>query len=97
MKKNKLQIFIRTALTICAAWGWWGFLYPELTMTADTYKIVYEDGEGQVLAEDVSAGNIYEVILNAHQSQLRFRSSLFLNINAIQEQGRGIHESGEFE
>lgn len=35
---------ITMAICICAAFGWWGVLYPELTMMPDTYRVVREEG-----------------------------------------------------
>ncbi|MBQ2804121.1 MAG: hypothetical protein IJF07_09520 [Lachnospiraceae bacterium] len=96
--KTKIILPFRVALTLCAAWGWWGILYPELTMTSDTYRIVYEDGTVQTDLEVVEwdfDNDIYKCLLEADSSQIHFRSRLFTNINALQEQGRGIHESGE--
>jgi len=43
MKNKKFLVPFRVVVTICAALGWWGVLYPELTMTPDTYRIVYEE------------------------------------------------------
>ncbi len=39
--KNGIKI-IEMALCVCAALGWWGVFYPELTMTPDTYRVVKE-------------------------------------------------------
>ncbi|MDR2043366.1 MAG: hypothetical protein LBQ15_03185 [Clostridium sp.] len=47
--KKKL-ILLRAGIGICAALGWWGLFYPELTMTPDTYRIVSEDGTVQAEA-----------------------------------------------
>lgn len=33
---------IEAVLCVCAVFGWWGVLYPELAMTPDTYKVVRE-------------------------------------------------------
>lgn len=40
--KSGIKI-IEMALCACAAFGWWGILYPELAMTPDTYKVVREE------------------------------------------------------
>lgn len=39
--KRSIKI-IEMALCVCAALGWWGVFYPELTMTPDTYRVVKE-------------------------------------------------------
>lgn len=101
MKMNKLLIPFRIFVTACAALGWWGVLYPELTMTPDTYKIVYEDEvsqeyyvqeQGEVVEWDLDS-NIYETVLGADRSMLRFRSRLLMNMTALYEQERGINET----
>jgi len=77
MKKNILAL--RIFMCGCAALGWWGFFYPELTMTPDTYRIVMEDGTVQSAAEMVKwdfDSDIYHKILSADSSQIRFRSKL---------------------
>ena len=48
MKKKKLMVPVHIILGACAVFGWWGLLYPELTMTPSTYNVVYEDGTVQV-------------------------------------------------
>jgi len=77
MKKNIFAL--RIFMCGCAALGWWGFFYPELTMTPDTYRIVMEDGTVQSAAEMVKwdfDSDIYHKILSADSSQIRFRSKL---------------------
>lgn len=66
----------------CAAFGWWGVLYPELTMTQDTYRILSEDGSVEETAnlrekEDM----IYIEILNAGSGKVRFRSRLITELS----------------
>lgn len=101
MKQNKLLIPFRIFVTACAALGWWGVLYPELTMTPDTYKIVCEDAisqeyyvqePGEVVEWELN-GDIYETVLGADRSRLRFRSRLLMNMTALYEQERGVNES----
>lgn len=78
--------------------GWWGLLYPELTMTPSTYRIVNEDGdvlESEEMAEWDFDSEIYWDILETDSSRIRFRSRLLMKYNALQEQGRGIHDSGK--
>ena len=101
MKQNKLWISFRIFVTTCAALGWWGILYPELTMTPDTYKIVYEDTisqeyyvqePGEVVEWNLDS-DIYETLLGTERSRIRFRSRLLMNMTAWYEQERGINES----
>lgn len=68
---------VRIATVVCAAIGWWGMWYPELTTAADTYAIVQEDGTVLPASEVVKCdfGELYcEELLQADNSQIRFRS-----------------------
>lgn len=53
MKKKEWRMSLQIMLTFCALWGWWGMLYPEFTLTEDTYRVVYEE------TEDTDAGHAY--------------------------------------
>ncbi len=104
MKKD-----IRILLCVCAAIGWWGFLYPELAMTPDTYQVVGQDpavGQDPVVGQDPAVGTEGEEteasgreicweILNADSSQVHFRSRLLDRLEAFMEYRRTGHESGE--
>ena len=67
MKKD-----FRIVLCICAALGWWGFVYPELALTPDTYRVVDEEGES-------AQEGLWE-ILGADKGKVRFRSRLWEHI-----------------
>ena len=98
MKKKQLSIFAHIIVSVCAVFGWWGLLYPELTMTPSTYNVVYEDSAVQVgenMVEWDFDNDIYWKVLEADRSQIRFKSKLLMNISALQEQGSDIHESGK--
>lgn len=71
---------IRMVFSICAALGWWGMLYPELTMTPDTYIVVTE--EGPVEEAD---GDIYYRMLGAGEGRIRFKSKFMTQIDAFIE------------
>ena len=89
--KKKL-IGIRTGLGICAALGWWGLLYPELTLTPDTVKVVCEDSQTNTPArlQDWSFDNsLYWDIVNAPSDKVIFRSRLLTDLNAILEAFHG--------
>lgn len=76
---NKKLAGIRAVLSICAAIGWWGFLYPELTMTPDTYEIVWEEDAEQRDSDE----EIYRRILEADESQIRYKSRLLEQLEAL--------------
>lgn len=85
MKKNWLKL--RIAATMCAALGWWGLLYPELTLTPDTVKIYAEESDG---SEDQTfewsfEGDLYRELLEAKPGQITFRSKLLENIRLFLE------------
>lgn len=70
---------VSAAAVLCAVWGWWGILYPQLTMTPETYRIVSQDG---VVQEERSMDDtIYEEILNADRDRIRFKSKLFTELS----------------
>ncbi len=89
MKKKRLEF--RIVLGVFAALGWWGMLYPQLSMTPDTYRIVYEDDAVQE-SEDVIEwdfdSNMYRQVLEAKDGEIRLRSKLLEKISALMEQGR---------
>lgn len=75
MKKS--EIGIRVLGGICAVFCWWGLLYPELTMTPDTYKVYWEE---TALAADREAQDfekdIYRIFLETDREKIRFKSRL---------------------
>lgn len=73
--KNDLKI--RIALCICCYMSLWGLLYPELLVTPDTCSVVYEEEtEGEVLTdtEELSAGELYQALLEADRGQIDRKS-----------------------
>ena len=76
--KEKTRYFA-TVLILCAAFGWWGILYPQLTMTRDTYSVVSENGAVQEEPDMVEwdfEGSVYREILEAGPEKIRFRSGI---------------------
>lgn len=76
---------IRVLAVALACYGWWGVIYPELTMLPSTYEIVYEETEAaeaetvqksQEVVEWNSDSQIYWKILEADPEQIRFKSRL---------------------
>lgn len=79
---------IRMSIGICAALGWWGLLYPELTLTPDTVKVIQlsEDGESLTLSQEWSFdSNLYWDIINAGSDRITFRSKLLTDFGSILE------------
>ena len=79
---------IRMGLGICAALGWWGLLYPELTLTPGTVKVVYEDSQAQTNTQPQGwtlGSSLYWDILIAPSGKVTFRSKLLTDFNAILE------------
>lgn len=92
IKRIEIKKFISTALAVCAALGWWGAIYPQFTLLRGTYEIVCEEGETRENGE--ASAKLYWDILEADSSHIRFKSRLFQEWNALQEQRREVHESG---
>ena len=42
---HRLVQGVRILTVALACYGWWGVIYPELTMLPSTYEIVYEETE----------------------------------------------------
>ncbi len=79
---------IRMGLGIIAALGWWGLLYPELTLTPNTVKVVYDGQQDEAEAQSPGQspdGSLYRDILNAPPGKITFRSKLLTDFNAILE------------
>lgn len=82
---HRLVQGVRILTVALACYGWWGVIYPELTMLPSTYGIVYEETEATE-AETVqtdpevvewnSDSQIYWKILEADPEQIRFKSRL---------------------
>jgi len=84
MTGQKLAVF-RMVCTLCVALGWWGMLYPDFTMTPDTYQVVWEETvqqEASMLEWD-DQEEIYDLILKADSGQIRFKSRFLSRIEAI--------------
>ena len=52
---HRLVQGVRILTVALACYGWWGVIYPELTMLPSTYEIVYEETEATE-AETVQTG-----------------------------------------
>ncbi len=86
MKKTKNGIRIITAL--CAALGWWGLLYPGLTLTPDTVRVVFLDEKGEEINQDAGQAldsGLYLDLLGTDRNNIRFRSRLLTELNALWE------------
>ncbi len=102
MKKNLIRKFIikniiPALLAGCAALGWWGAIYPQFTLLRGTYEIVCEEDEqcGESMMEsELDGAQLYWDILEADCSRIRFKSRLFTEWDALQQQRREVHESG---
>lgn len=71
---------LRYLAALCAALGWWGALYPELCLTADTYRVVREESvDGAQTTETADRGDaarLYWELLETDSSRIRFKSRL---------------------
>lgn len=80
---------IRIIVCVCAVLGWWGVLYPELVLTADTYRICGDsESGGQHIQEEQSLSadqDIYWNLLKADRNEIRFRSKLLIEWNKFME------------
>lgn len=74
----------KVVVVALACYGWWGVIYPELTMLPSTYDIVYEEQaeETKTVQKDAevvewnSDSQIYWKLLEADPEQIHFKSRL---------------------
>lgn len=84
----KKKFGIRIIAAFCAALGWWGLLYPELTLTPDTVRIICESEDGSETLSDREwelTDSLYLELLGAERTSIRFRSRLLTELNALWE------------
>lgn len=83
---HRLVQGIQVMTVALACYGWWGVIYPELTMLPSTYEIIYEETEAAgtetvqkspEVVEWNSDSQVYWKILEADPEQIRFKSRLF--------------------
>ena len=92
--RKKIGLFamngFRVAAVAFACYGWWGVIYPELTLLPSTYEIVYDsEDDGQETnvqtkavqkSRDVVEWNfdnqIYWTILDADPEQIQLKSRI---------------------
>lgn len=74
--KNRFRI--KAAICVCLYACWWGLLYPELVVNPDTCRVVDEETEEEILSQggQMSAGLLYQALLEAERDQIRYRSRL---------------------
>ena len=81
---HRLVQGVRILTVALACYGWWGVIYPELTMLPSTYEIVYEEQaeETKTVQEDAEVvewnfdSQIYWKLLEADPEQIHFKSRL---------------------
>ncbi len=83
---HRLVQGVRGLTVALACYGWWGVIYPELTMLPSTYEIVYDGQDTRTETETVqkeaevvewnSDSQIYWKILEADPEQIHFKSRL---------------------
>ncbi len=81
LKKKTEKYKIHIAAVLCAAFGWWGLLYPELTLTPDTVQLICSE-------EDIpysTKSSLYLELLSAEPGSICFKSRLFTELAAFWE------------
>ena len=69
------------------ALGWWGFIYPELCLTEDTFQILQEEGT-ELEEEDISASQLYYKLLSAKPEEIKIKSKLWETLMAYLERNK---------
>ncbi len=78
--KERCKRTLAAMACACGALGWWGVLYPQLSLLPDTYRIISAEEavqDGQEVVEWDFEGGIYMDLLNAGPERIRFRSGLW--------------------
>ncbi len=57
----KYMIYVTSVVTAC--YGFWGCLFPDLTLVGGTYRIVYENAGSSALDTEYDGEELYEDIL----------------------------------
>ena len=86
MKKRWLKL--RTVMTLCAALGWWGLLYPELVLTPETIQVYEEKSDGTLTPMDhkrFDCRELYYNLLDADRKDIKFRSKLWEDFSLFWE------------
>lgn len=84
---KKIKNGLRVTAALCAVLGWWGLLYPGLTLTPDTVRIVCTDKNGGEVDPELlsDSGRLYLELLAADRDHISFRSRLLTGLNALWE------------
>lgn len=84
---RKRMTNLRAVLLLCAALGWWGYLYPDLAFNRETVKILTLNEAGEeVLLEDEEACLIYyRRLMQADNAHVRVRFKFLEEINSLLE------------
>ena len=84
---KKIWLGIRIGVTICAAAGWWGLLYPQLSLTPDTVCVRF--GHGDVHEETSGEwefdSSLYRELLCAGPGKITFRSRFLTDLSSLWE------------
>lgn len=89
---KKKWIGFRIIISMCAVLGWWGLLYPELSLTPDTVSVSVEDNRGnlrELPAKQAFDSGLYRDLLHAGKDKITFRSRLLTNLSLFLEAMHG--------
>ncbi len=70
-----MKKILETGMMIAAAYGFFGFIYPELCLIEDTCKVVVEK-EKDDIAGAVEKGDLLREISNVPPEKIRIKSRL---------------------
>lgn len=74
MRKECIRIYIgQLAILAVLSAGWWGILYPNLSMTEETFQAVAEDGQTD---DTVSGTEGFFAMLKAQPEEIKVKSRL---------------------
>lgn len=83
-----MKLAIKKSIWIIMAFGWWGVLYPELSLIENTYRIVYMDEYEEECEENLSATELYYKLLSAEPERIKIKSKLFETVASYFQKGK---------
>jgi hypothetical protein len=70
----KYMIYVTSVVTAC--YGFWGCLFPDLTLVGGTYRVIYENAENSALNAEYDGDKLYADLLEGKVTVV-YRSRLW--------------------
>ena len=74
--KSVIKYMVYVASVVTACYGFWGCLFPDLTLVGGTYRIIYDDTENRISDAAYDGEKLYADILEGRVTVV-YRSRLW--------------------